>query len=185
MRVPKSTPRRAKVLAKLALRNGWTRGVELGVWNGATFRHLLDTCPALHMTGVDLWVPQPMKDVVAGGRAAGGRSYIGDDLEGFYQALLADLPKWEGRARLIRSDTVKAASEFLFRSVDFVFIDADHTYEGVAADIDAWRTKVRVGGMLLGHDYNPEKFPGVVQAVDERFGKRVEHHRDTVWAVQC
>lgn len=55
-------------------------------------------------------------------------------------------------------------------SLDAVFIDASHEYPHVAADIDAWRPKVRPGGILSGHDFCLE-FPGVIQAVTERFAR--------------
>jgi hypothetical protein len=51
-------------------------------------------------------------------------------------------------------------------SVDLIFIDADHEYEAVLADINAW--KVHCHGILCGHDYSP-MFPGVVRAVQESF----------------
>jgi hypothetical protein len=49
--------------------------------------------------------------------------------------------------------------------VDLVFLDADHSYEAVKADIRDWRPLVRPGGILCGHDYRG--FPGVTQAVNE------------------
>lgn len=52
--------------------------------------------------------------------------------------------------------------------VDLVFLDADHDYEAVEADIAAWAPHVRPGGILCGHDYGG--FEGVTRAVDE-FGK--------------
>jgi hypothetical protein len=45
-----------------------------------------------------------------------------------------------------------------------VFIDADHTYESITSDIQSWLPKVKVGGIISGHDYN---HPPVKQAVHE------------------
>ncbi len=67
---------------------------------------------------------------------------------------------------------MKAAATFPREHFDFVYIDADHSYEAVKADIEAWWPKVRMGGVLAGHDYtkphqvNQAHF-GVIQAVDE------------------
>jgi hypothetical protein len=55
-----------------------------------------------------------------------------------------------------------------------VFIDADHSYESVRDDIAAWLPKVRPGGVLAGHDFNDPAWPGVTQAVRERFGDGVK-----------
>jgi predicted O-methyltransferase YrrM len=67
--------------------------------------------------------------------------------------------------------SVEAARHFQNGSLDFVFLDADHTYESVKADLAAWWPKVRPGGILAGHDFASE-FPGVEQAVRERFPKK-------------
>lgn len=70
---------------------------------------------------------------------------------------------------LLVAPSARAARLFEAGTVDFVFIDAGHTREAVAADIAAWLPKVRPGGRIAGHDYAPE-WPGVVQAVDECLG---------------
>lgn len=61
---------------------------------------------------------------------------------------------------------------FLQQQFDFVFIDADHRYEAIKADIAAWWPKVKAGGRLAGHDYTMA-FPGVIQAVNEVFAGNV------------
>ena len=66
--------------------------------------------------------------------------------------------------------------------VDMIFIDAEHDYENVKADIEAWMPHVRKGGILCGHDYCP-KFPGVIQAVDEIFTTGYLSIRGNIWWV--
>ncbi len=73
----------------------------------------------------------------------------------------------------LRETSLDAAKMFKDRSLDFVFIDADHNYESVKVDIAAWRSKVKPGGILAGHDYGNSQWPGVKQAVDEALGDRV------------
>ena len=70
---------------------------------------------------------------------------------------------------LMRKPSLEAAKEFTDGSLDMVFIDGDHTKPAVLADIGAWWPKLRMGGVLLGHDFDPEH-QGVVEAVLERFG---------------
>ncbi len=53
-------------------------------------------------------------------------------------------------------------------SCDFVFLDADHTLEGMRGELRAWWPKVKRGGMLAGHDWTTD-FPGVGQAIQEFF----------------
>lgn len=88
------------------------------------------------------------------------------------------LKKFGDRFFIIREMSTIAASAFDDESLDFVYIDANHKYEYVKQDIEAWYTKVRYGGLISGHDYLNGEIPvhgnfGVKQAVDE-FAKRVD-----------
>lgn len=67
-------------------------------------------------------------------------------------------------------------------SCSFVFIDADHSYESVRADIRAWRGKVRAGGVLAGHD--SFTFPSVLAAVEGEFGRDFTTTDENVWVHQ-
>jgi glucosyl-dolichyl phosphate glucuronosyltransferase len=39
-------------------------------------------------------------------------------------------------------------------SIDLLFVDGDHSYEGVSTDLEAWLPKVKDGGIVVFHDYN-------------------------------
>lgn len=81
-----------------------------------------------------------------------------------------------------QDDSAHAAEPFEETSVDFVFIDGDHRYEGVKRDILAWLPKVKPGGVIAGHDHTHE-YPGVVRAVAEIFGSDFEVHGSS-WLVR-
>ena len=87
----------------------------------------------------------------------------------------------------IRLPSVKAARCFDDGELDFVFIDAEHSYEAAKTDIATWWPKLRPGGLLIGHDYHRKRFPGVCRAVDE-FAERerlsVLRKGQTVWSIQ-
>ena len=63
----------------------------------------------------------------------------------------------------------EAVNIFEDGSLDFVYIDGLHTYEGVKNDIELYLPKVKKGGYIAGHDYGSKHFPGVKDAVDEHF----------------
>ena len=68
-------------------------------------------------------------------------------------------------------------------SVDAVYIDSIHTRLETAAAIRRWRSKIKPGGVLAGHDFT-KYFPGVVQAVEETLGKPQRVFADTSWLVR-
>lgn len=68
--------------------------------------------------------------------------------------------------KVIRATSLAAVSLFENKSLDLVYIDADHTYDSVTEDIKAWLPKCRK--VIGGHDYAGGWEP-VVNAVDDFF----------------
>lgn len=138
--------------------HGWRRGAELGVASGHLSRRLLERFPDLHLIGVDTLVREDRAERV--------------------RALVAAYPD---RYELLPVETSHAADHVHDNSLDFVFIDAGHSYEAVYQDIELWQDKVRPEGYVLGHDYGHPKYDGVARAVDEWFGETVSVLEHTVW----
>jgi hypothetical protein len=67
-------------------------------------------------------------------------------------------------------------------TIDLIYIDAMHDYPTVNRDIDSWKDKVKPGGFISGHDY-ADRWPGVIHAVEEHFGKPDAVFSDTSWVV--
>lgn len=94
-----------------------------------------------------------------------------------------------GRGHFLRMPSLEAAAYVADGSLDFAFIDADHSYEGCRDDIHAWWPKVKNGGILCGHDYDHPDFPGwgVKQAVDEfaaTLGVEADLGDDLTWFIR-
>jgi predicted O-methyltransferase YrrM len=92
------------------------------------------------------------------------------------------------RGVIIESDSSEAASQFPDEHFDFVFIDADHTLNGVRKDFAAWAPKVKPGGWLCGHDYGKGGVTGGVDIAVHQFVERVrrplELGQNWTWFVQ-
>lgn len=76
------------------------------------------------------------------------------------------------RLTLCRTTARAALSHFAPGTLDVVFIDADHSYDGTSREILDYRPALKPGGLICGHDYNRKDWPGVVQAVDEHLPQR-------------
>lgn len=83
---------------------------------------------------------------------------------------------------LLRGDSVACSAFVPDASLDFVFIDADHSYEAVKADIATWKPKLKPTGHMGGHDYFLER--GVVKAVNEAFPGAKIAPASSCWLVQ-
>lgn len=77
-----------------------------------------------------------------------------------------------GRMELVRQDSAEAAQHFPPGSLDWVYLDADHTYNAVRQELDLYAARLKPDGLLLGHDFLEVSHPaaesmgfGVVDAV--------------------
>jgi predicted O-methyltransferase YrrM len=94
--------------------------------------------------------------------------------DGLKESFLENMKPLEGHYRLLAGgDSFDRAKDFEDESIDFCFIDANHTYDFVKKDILAYSPKMKKGGIIAGHDYNMSH-PGVIQAVNEIFVEEVE-----------
>jgi len=75
-----------------------------------------------------------------------------------------------GKWRFVRGESPGALAPLADGSFDLVYIDGDHKYFAVRADIQAVRRLVAPGGWIGGHDYGGPDTPGVKPAVDELLG---------------
>jgi len=162
--------RRWDIIGELIESRGWQNGVELGVLKGDTLLRLAKRFPYLNITGVDIW------------KEFHGKPQ--DQMDYFETVVMEGIKKYNGRIKILKMDTVLAALEFADKSLDYVFIDADHSYESVRSEINAWLPKVKSGGYMMGHDYHHERFPGVTEAVDEKFGSGVSEFSDYCWGIE-
>ncbi len=168
-----------EILSRFKGLEGQIRGVEVGVFKGRLSKFLLRD-PRVILVLVDSWEPLgaaylDKSDWHAGLGAAAQISA--------YFRTLVNVSLTRDRCKIVkgRSDAASRLEED--GSFDFVFIDADHSFSSVVRDIDHWYPKVKVGGWLMGHDYDHPLFPDVKEAVNYRCLK-IETGRERVWAHQ-
>ena len=141
--------------------------IEVGVWRGDFSQQMINTLKPNKFYGVDPYHYSPDQVSAPGPEFANQQKL--DALASSVQQRFQQ----QGH-ELIRSNSDQAAKQFKGRTVDVVYLDGDHTYNGVKTDIKAWLPKVKKGGYLVGHDYCAGKtgggYPyGVIEAVAEAF----------------
>ncbi len=78
---------------------------------------------------------------------------------------------------LVQMRTDIAAQHWAGGSIDYLYVDADHSYAGCKSDLELWWPHLRVGGLIAGDDYGDQRF-GVTEAWDEFekvYGQQFEH----------
>ncbi len=130
---------------------------EIGTDNGQTAAHITRYCPQIKkLVAVDLEAP----------------SADDDQLRGI------------DRIQFIKGYSDEVAKQFEDEHFDIVFVDADHSEEWVDRDVHAWFPKVKKGGIIAGHDYGANHFPGVRIAVDRFFERHpypIKIEANKVW----
>lgn len=81
-----------------------------------------------------------------------------------FQVFVENTQKYQDIIIPLRGISVEVAKTFK-DIIDFLFIDGDHSYEGVKADVDAWFPKLSENVIVIFHDYGWAE--GVQRVVNE------------------
>jgi hypothetical protein len=137
-------------LAKTMADMGLKMGVEVGCRYGASAKLWLENIPGLDLVCIDPYVAyhrvsQERQDLIYAGACENAAKF------GF---------------ALRRAASLDAVDEFVDGELDWVHIDGDHSFDAAVQDVIRWSKKVRVGGLVLVHDYCAFGLSGVIPAID-------------------
>ena len=140
-RIHKEWWSRYRTLIPLLGELGYKVGAEIGVQRGVYSKAILKDNPDIKLYCIDAWETYtPYKGAV-------------DQklMDFWYRDTKRRLSAFN--AEIIKDWSMNAVKKFADESLDFVFIDANHSYDYVKEDISEWSKKVRKGGIVAGHDY--------------------------------
>jgi hypothetical protein len=132
--------------------NKYVVGAEIGVYKGDNSNSILNILNIEKLSLIDPWAK-----II-------GKFPLGKYPLKVYRSVLKRF-KDNPSVNIIRTTSKKGSELFENESLDFVYIDADHSYQNVYDDIDLWTPKVRLNGIVAGHDiFN---IPAVLHAVKD------------------
>lgn len=133
-------------LAKLFSEINFNKGVEVGVLFGRYSKVLCEVNPKLKLYSIDPWLSyKEYKDLTSQ-----------KDFDQLYETTKNNLKLFN--CKVIRKKSMDALLDFEDNSLDFVYIDGNHEFASEANDIYEWSKKVRVGGIISGHDYRKYRY---------------------------
>jgi hypothetical protein len=154
-------------------------GAEIGVYKGITSLYLATQPHIKKIYAIDPWDEiegyedslSLIKDIRRSDTH--GPAMKANSWDNLYLEVSEKLSQ-QDKIVILREHSSLACALFADESLDFVFIDGDHSYESVYFDIEAWYPKVKKGGLILGHDFtwhgeSGDK-RGLVKAVHDFFG---------------
>jgi hypothetical protein len=146
-------------------------GCEIGVFAGEFAEQLYARKPA-ELYLIDAWEGEPESRMLFSGDQDGnnGTSYPDFYLYAKVVNQFSDCPN----VKILKGWTTDVLPTLPDNYFDYIYMDADHSYEGMKRDLKLILPKVKPNALILGHDYEmnfakatiPWKF-GVKQAVDE------------------
>jgi len=139
-------------------------GVEVGVQNGVNALSVLQNLPIKKLYLVDPYVVYDGYD-----EWNCSEFWSHQDIDEIFLDAGKRLMVFNDKIEFVKEFSVEA-SKILPDDLDFVYIDGNHMYRFVKEDMMCWYPKIRVGGVLGGHDL---QYPGVSRAfVEFMYGKK-------------
>jgi hypothetical protein len=118
------------------------KGIEVGTYRGQFIKAMASRAPNMEFVGVDAWTSYE-----------GYIDYPDQHLETVAEKEAKDRTAPYKNIKLIKGWSADVAPTIPNDSVDFIYIDANHSYASCVQDISLWAPKVKQGGIVMGHDY--------------------------------
>ncbi len=158
--------------------------VELGVWQGRSALAMGEACCGTRkrVYAVDPWCDYRQGGVDVTTRLARWDLRSFDEV---YERFLGHRRRLGLEAWVVpvRAPSLEAAKAWSHGPVSLLFVDGNHDYDAVIADLEAWTPLMAPGGTITGDDWNWDIVrSAVTDFVARRGGWRVDHPCENTWA---
>jgi hypothetical protein len=135
----------------------WTRFVtenqvatmaEIGVYRGQFAARLLDDCPGI----ATYYMVDPWRNLEDWNKPANKPDKV---FQKFFDEAMERTAAHEGKRVVLRGTTAEVIDQIPDGSLDFAYVDGDHTLRGITVDLIKVFPKVREGGWIGGDDFSP------------------------------
>lgn len=126
--------------------SGAVNVVEVGVWKGAFASFVLKKCPQIETYYmIDPWAKQPVWN-----KPFNIENEIFNDV---YTEAMESVAFASDKVNVLRGATKTVINQIPDESLDFAYIDGDHTLRGITIDLIKLMPKVKEGGFIMGDDF--------------------------------
>lgn len=145
--------------------------VEIGVWQGEFSSTILELIDPDTLVLIDPWahiVDDSHSEAFVGRTDTSKMDRIFAKVSNKFKKEIA-----AGQVRMVRDFSVPALAGFKDSSISFAYVDGDHSYDGVKADLAALFPKMKIGGIMAFDDYHRRGWwgDGVIRAINEFLGQ--------------
>lgn len=159
-------------LGKILAQEGVKIGAEIGVDKGHFSKFLCELIPDLKLFCIDPWLNYP--------------EYENETDQHYFNVNYNNtIKRLKGfNCEIIRKTSMEAVDQFFDKGLDFVYIDANHTYKYVSEDIERWSRKVKDGGIVCGDDYDWYDHKKLRTDVKDAVDEYVKKHNKDLYIIQ-
>lgn len=138
---------RFEIWANLLQKIDVARLAEIGVYQGEFAEHLLRSCSSIEQ----YYLIDPWRQLDAWEKPANVKSAV---FERYLQEALARTEFAADKRVVLRGKTTEVIDAIADNSLDFAYIDGDHTLKGITIDLIRLYPKIRNGGWIGGDDFS-------------------------------
>ena len=175
-------PKKARRISKESVRRKFLEklpkggiAVEIGVWQGDFSPTIIELITPDKLVLIDPWAHIEDDSHAEAFVCRTGKTKMDRIFDGVVKKFETEIAA--GQVALIRDFSVPALAQFTDQSISFAYVDGDHSYEVVSADLAALFPKMKRGGIMAFDDYHRRGWwgDGVIRAINEFLGA---HPRD-------